>query len=118
METGQDHNFHVVVNIENTVGESSKEGSVDFFVDDGVYVGASLYGGQAGIYGTDKFASEALDTSLVPFVGIGQFLGRLGTEKKTPVHRLFLSRLLTSSHGSAADGSFACALSRRSNSFL
>lgn len=66
---------------------------MDFFVDDGVYVGASLYGGQAGIYGTDKFGSEAFDSRLVPFAGIGQFLGRLGTEKKTPAHRLFLNRL-------------------------
>jgi hypothetical protein len=118
METGQDHYLYVVENIENAVRESSQESPANFFVDDGIYVGASLNGGQTGIYGTDKFAAEALDTSLVPFIGIGQFLGRLGTEKKTPAHRLFLSRLLTSSHGNAADGSFACALSRRPSSFL
>lgn len=52
-------------------------------MDDGIYVGASLDGGQASIYSTDKFATETLDTSLVPFTGIGQFLGRFGTEKKT-----------------------------------
>src|SRR3989337_2467874 len=118
METGQDHYLYVVENIENAVRESSQESPANFFVDDGIYVGTSLNGGQTGIYGTDKFAAETLDTSLVPFIGIGQFLGRLGTEKKTPAHRLFLSRLLTSSHGNAADGSFACALSRRSSSFL
>jgi len=67
--------------MENAARKSPQEDPANFFVDDGVYVGAS-------------------------------------TEKKTPVHRLFLRRLLTSSHGNAADGSFACALSRRSNSFL
>jgi len=81
METGQDHNLYIVEDMENAARKSPQEDPANFFVDDGVYVGAS-------------------------------------TEKKTPVHRLFLRRLLTSSHGNAADGSFACALSRRSNSFL
>src|SRR4030042_2099540 len=81
METGQDHNLYIVEDIENAVRKSPQEGPANFFVDDGVYMGAS-------------------------------------TEKEMPAHRLFLRRLLTSSHGNAADGSFACALSRRSNSFL